>query len=218
MLNAGGTPSNGGKRACIPYDRWNKIMPIHWSRDLASIWKDRVTSRGVTSTRELLLSMVVVNEQSCITSKRCTIYCILALRILIERLRDFRCALFAAFVLVWICLEGQWPFCWKIQPPFSKIRINMSGFHKEIIMARLLNWDPAFLPQHSSTLAWTKYWEGCRRSRCGLFAAFVDLCKAFDAVNRYILWEILNLRGILSNAHVLDIWLEYRNADLCKFW
>ena len=30
----------------------------------------------------------------------------------------------------------------------------------------------------------------------GVLAAFVDLCKAFDSVNRDALWRILGLRGV----------------------
>ena len=30
----------------------------------------------------------------------------------------------------------------------------------------------------------------------GLLAAYVDLCKAFDSVNRDVLWRILGLRGV----------------------
>ena len=30
----------------------------------------------------------------------------------------------------------------------------------------------------------------------GLLAAYVDLCKAFDSVNRDALWRILGLRGV----------------------
>ena len=37
----------------------------------------------------------------------------------------------------------------------------------------------------------------CRREfRQGLLAAYVDLCKAFDSVNRDALWRIIGLRGV----------------------
>ena len=37
----------------------------------------------------------------------------------------------------------------------------------------------------------------CRREfRQGLLAVYVDLCKAFDSVNRDALWRILGLRGV----------------------
>ena len=37
----------------------------------------------------------------------------------------------------------------------------------------------------------------CRRElQQGLLAAYVDLCKAFDSVNRDALWRILGLRGV----------------------
>ena len=37
----------------------------------------------------------------------------------------------------------------------------------------------------------------CRREfRQGLLAAYVDLCNAFDSVNRDALWRILGLRGV----------------------
>ena len=32
--------------------------------------------------------------------------------------------------------------------------------------------------------------------RQGLLAAYVDLCKAFDSVNRDALWRIIGLRGV----------------------
>ena len=32
-----------------------------------------------------------------------------------------------------------------------------------------------------------------------LLAAYVDLCKAFDSVNRDALWRILGLRGVHQN-------------------
>ena len=40
----------------------------------------------------------------------------------------------------------------------------------------------------------------CRREfRQGLLAAYVDLCKEFDSVNRDALWRILGLRGCHQN-------------------
>ena len=37
----------------------------------------------------------------------------------------------------------------------------------------------------------------CRREfRQGLLAAYDDLCKAFDSLNRDALWKILGLRGV----------------------
>ena len=37
----------------------------------------------------------------------------------------------------------------------------------------------------------------CRREfRQGLLAAYVDLCKAFNSVNRDALWRVLGLRGV----------------------
>ena len=38
--------------------------------------------------------------------------------------------------------------------------------------------------------------ERLRDFRIGLWAAYVDLRKAFDSVNRDVLWKILALRGI----------------------
>ena len=38
--------------------------------------------------------------------------------------------------------------------------------------------------------------ERRREFRQGLLAAYVDLCKAFDAVNLDALWRILGLRGV----------------------
>ena len=35
-----------------------------------------------------------------------------------------------------------------------------------------------------------------REFRQGLLAAYVDLCKAFDSLNRDALWIILSLRGV----------------------
>ena len=40
--------------------------------------------------------------------------------------------------------------------------------------------------------------ERRREIRQGLLAAYVDLCKAFDSVNRDALWRILGLRGVPS--------------------
>ena len=37
----------------------------------------------------------------------------------------------------------------------------------------------------------------------GLLAAFIDLCKAFDSVNRGALWRILGLRGVPPKLIVL---------------
>ena len=37
----------------------------------------------------------------------------------------------------------------------------------------------------------------CRQEfRQGLLAVYVDLCKAFDSVNRNVLWRILSLCGV----------------------
>ena len=38
--------------------------------------------------------------------------------------------------------------------------------------------------------------ERRREFRQGLLAAYVDLCKAFDSMNRDALWRILGLRGV----------------------
>ena len=38
--------------------------------------------------------------------------------------------------------------------------------------------------------------EGRRKFRQGLLAAYVDLCKALDSVNRDALWRIRGLRGV----------------------
>ena len=46
------------------------------------------------------------------------------------------------------------------------------------------------------TLAVRVFTEHLRDFRTGLPAAYVDLRKAFDSVNRYVLWRILALRGI----------------------
>ena len=50
--------------------------------------------------------------------------------------------------------------------------------------------------------------ERLRDFRSGLSAAYVDLDKAFDSVNRDVLWRILALRGIppklVNMIYVLD--------------
>ena len=40
--------------------------------------------------------------------------------------------------------------------------------------------------------------EKCREQNMGLYAAFVDLTKAFDTVSRDGLWKILARRGFLQ--------------------
>ena len=56
-----------------------------------------------------------------------------------------------------------------------------------------------FTPKRSTTdriLGLRVLTERKREFRQGLFAAYVDLRKAFDSVNREALWSLLNLRGI----------------------
>ena len=48
--------------------------------------------------------------------------------------------------------------------------------------------------------------ERRREFRQGLLAAYVDLCKAFDSVNRDALWRMLGLRGV--PAKLIDLMSE----------
>ena len=52
----------------------------------------------------------------------------------------------------------------------------------------------------------------------GLFAASVDLCKAFDSVNRDSLWRILGLRGVLPK--LIDLMSEFYSGTEsdCEMW
>ena len=59
--------------------------------------------------------------------------------------------------------------------------------------------QPGFTPKRSTIdriLALRVLTERRREFRQGLLAAFVDLCKAFNAVNRDALWRILGLCGV----------------------
>ena len=52
--------------------------------------------------------------------------------------------------------------------------------------------------------------ERRREFQQGLLAAFVDLCKAFDSVNRDALWRILRLRGVPPK--LIDLMSELYSA------
>ena len=47
--------------------------------------------------------------------------------------------------------------------------------------------------------------ERRREFRQGLLAAYVDLCKAFESVNRDALWRILGLRGVPPHFTALSV-------------
>ena len=58
-----------------------------------------------------------------------------------------------------------------------------------------------FTPKRSMIdriLALRVFTEHRREFQQGMLAAYVDLCKAFNSVNRDALWRILGLRGVPS--------------------
>ena len=66
-----------------------------------------------------------------------------------------------------------------------------------------------FTPKRSTIdriLALRVLTERSREFRQGLLAACVDRCKAFDSVNRDVLWRILGLRGVPPN--LIDLMSE----------
>ena len=44
--------------------------------------------------------------------------------------------------------------------------------------------------------------DKCRRQHKDLFMVFVDLTKAFDTVNRNVLWKILSRLAVLVNLSI----------------
>ena len=63
-----------------------------------------------------------------------------------------------------------------------------------------------FTPKRSTIdriLALRVLTERRREFRQGLLAAYVDLCKVFDSVNRDALWRILGLRGVPPKLIIL---------------
>ena len=51
-----------------------------------------------------------------------------------------------------------------------------------------------------------------------LLAAYVDLCKAFDSVNRDALWRILGLRGVPPKRIDLMSELYSGTESDCEMW
>ena len=100
----------------------------------------------------------------------------------------------------------------------SRSVITTGGLHSSLCQA--MTWHdftrqghepPGFRHKKSSIdriLALRALIERLRDFRSGLSAAYVDLDKAFDSVNRDVLWRILALRGIppklVNMIYVLD--------------
>ena len=77
----------------------------------------------------------------------------------------------------------------------------------------LLYVTDVFLPQYFSTLAWTMYWEGCRRNRAAeLFGTvrITDLDIADDAVIFAETTEVLAgaLHSLSEEAEPLGLWFS----------
>ena len=75
-------------------------------------------------------------------------------------------------------------------------RIILNGVHHHLLL------QSSVTPKRSTIdriLALRVLTECRQEFRWGLLAAFVDLCKAFDSVNRDALWRILGLRGVHQN-------------------
>ena len=133
---------------------------------LARILLDRVRRKLLTHQR---------HEQSGFTPTKSTADRILALRVLTARLRDFRTRLSAAYVdlrkdsprctaenpgIPWNIPKARqpiWPVFWysvlfAVKAPFLTT--------SQVILGCIMD---VFLPRHSSKIAWTTYWGGCKK-------------------------------------------------------
>ena len=76
-----------------------------------------------------------------------------------------------------------------------------SGACLQVSVLRTRRIETSFTPKKSTVdriLALRVVTERLRDFRIGLMAAYVDLRKAYDSVNRDVLWRILALRGSSS--------------------
>ena len=86
---------------------------------------------------------------------------------------------------------------------FARVLLNRVRSH--LLSSQRLE-QSGFTPKRSTTdriLALRVLIERKREFRQGLLAAYVDLRKAFDSVNRDVLWRILELRGVPTHLIML---------------
>ena len=170
----GVAPICKGKGDTQECNNYRGVIPLSVTgKVLARILLDRVRQKLLTHQR---------HEQSGSTLKKSTVDRILAHRVLSERLRDFRIGLLAAYVDLREAFDSvNQDVFWRILalcgiPPNlvnlisglysgTKCDVNCDGTISDYFPVDTVVRQGCVLPQHTSTLAWTMYWEGCRRSR-----------------------------------------------------